>query len=593
MSDPAVDEQDHKATSVEPVEAVKDSGPVPVFTGLSDDEIQKLGMKKDVDGSEQAYNDKEKDDKEKKEESLKQCEMIYINGGTDLVYWKSKFTEDAGISSRYGLFGMPYNRHTTKKDSYKTENITLKGFDPLKCPDGLRPHIHKVKNPDDSSAFLYEGKKYTQEDLVKLFNPDSVKNRDFFRYALQCMEVENQTVYEPYIIEKDNHLYFPENTKDIYADSSKDLQSIYANNLRIGEVNQKFIQEGRDLLSKYPKQLAIYLIIPAQVVVNVLGVEDFLYTLEIISRKDTGKSFAVKTSMHHFEGLTVFFKNDTLSSNFRNPKISSETNLSFYLEEADLYSRFKRIMKSIGEVLRGRKDQSLIRYKPGFSAILSGNSTDEDPDQDEQKAIDKRFLQIFLDKQDVVPENERIIGKKYVKRMMRENGGLLFTKILKKYTISELENKYYELDAKYQNRLELLLHYGEFLTDIKYEFPIDFGKKEEENWLLVFFEWAKSVSQPMYKQRNIKYDLRIDYGYNGDNNVPLEIVFTDALFQIFKSEHRELPFKRLLDFKKKYSEYIKSDAFSINGVVNGKSTKIVCDKKFYSIIPNIEDLFAD
>ena len=551
----------------------------------SDEDLQKLGMKDVVDSAKQLYKDKE--------ESLKQCEMIYINGGTDLVYWKSKFTEDAGISSRYGLFGMPYNRHTTKKDSYKTENITIKNFKQEKYPDGLRPQIHKVKEPDGSSTFLYDGKKWTQEGLVQEFKPASIKNQDFFRYALQCMKVEEQIVYEPYIVEKDNHLYFPEDAKDIYANSNNDLQSIYANNLRIGKVNQKFIQEGLDLLRKHPKQLAIYLIIPAQVVVNNLGIEDFLYTLEIISQRDTGKSFAVKTSMHHFEGLTAFYKRDTLNSNFRNPKLSSGTNLSFYVEEAELSSKFKRAMKSTGEVVRGRKDQSFVQYKPVFSAILSGNSTDEDPNQDEQKAIDKRFLQIYLGDQDVIPEQEKTNGKRYLDKTKRENGGLLFTNILKNHTIDQLKEKYFEYDKKYTDRLELLLHYGEFLTGIKYEFPIDFGKKEEENWLLIFFEWAKSVSQPMYKQRNIKYDLRIDYGYNGKDNVPLEIVFTDALFQIFKSEHKELQFKRLLDFKKKYSEYIKSGAFSINGVVNGKSTKIVCDAKFYSIIPNSEDLFTD
>lgn len=47
MSDPAVDEQDHKATSVEPVEDVKDSGPVPGIQ-FSTDEIQKkLGVNVD------------------------------------------------------------------------------------------------------------------------------------------------------------------------------------------------------------------------------------------------------------------------------------------------------------------------------------------------------------------------------------------------------------------------------------------------------------------------------------------------------------------------------------------------------------------
>ena len=550
----------------------------------SDEDLQKLGMKDDVDSAKQSYKDKE--------ESRKKCEMIEINGGTDLVYWKSEFTEDLGISSKYGLFGMPYNRHTTKKEGFKTENITLKEFDALKYPDGLRPRIHKVKNPDGSSAFLYEGKKYTQGDLVKLFNPDSVKNRDFFRYALQCMKVEDQTVYEPYVVEKDNHLFFPKDAKDIYADPNNKLQCEYVNNLKIGDINRDFVKEGRLLLKKYPKQSAIYLIIPAQMVVNLLGIEDFLYTLEIISERDTGKSFAVRTALHHFEGITDVLKSSVLNTAFRNDKILSGTNLSLYTEEAELSSKIKRSMKSSGMTARGKPNLTLEIYKQSASLILSANSTEVDDNQDEQKAIEKRFLQIYLGKQDVVPEKEKTVGKMYLDKMKKQKGGLLFTDILKNFTIDQLKEKYFEYDKEYTNRLELLLHYGEFLTGIKYDeltgikhdSPIDFGKKEEENWLLIFFEWAKSVSQPIYKQRNIRYDLKIKH-CEGTETVS-EIVFTDALFQLFKSEHRELPFKRLLDFNKKYSEYIKSNAFSIDGVVNGKSTKIICDAKFYSYILN-------
>lgn len=586
MIDSGKDIQNQPNADEEPTKAVKDSAPVPVFSDVSDDNLQKLGLKDAVDGAKQAYED----NKKKQEEYRKQCEMIYINGKTDLVYWKSEFTDKSGISLKDDLIGMPYNRHTTKKEGFKTENITIKHFSEQKYPDGLRPHIHKVKNPDGSSAFLFEGKKYAQEDLVQYFKPDSVKNRDFFRYALQCLRVEEQTVYEPYITEKDGHFYFPEDVNNIYADPNNPLQSIYMNNLKIGKIDGDFVNEGRKLLKKYPKQAAIYLIVPAQMVVNLLGIEDFLYSLEIISERDTGKSFAVRMALHHFEGITGINKSDIINAAWRNAKFLSGTNLSFYVEEAELSSKIKRSMKSSGMTARGKPNLTVEIYKQSASLILSANSSEVDDNQDEQKAIDKRFLQIFLNKQDVVPEEERTIGKKYVKRMERENGGLLFTEILNKHTISELENKYYELDTKYQNRLELLLHYGEFLADITYEeltgikqgTPIDFGTKEEENWLIVFYHWAKGLPEnKWYKQRDLKNDLKVD-NYVG-TEITKEITFSDELYQIFVSEHRNMPFSRLKDFRKKYNDFVKVDMFSINNQ-KARFTKIVCDNKFYKSI---------
>ena len=535
------------------------------------------------------------------EEWLKQVEMVDINGGNDIIFWRSKYTDEletigiipSKVPGASSLYGMPFNKHSTK-DGFKFENITLSKFDALKYPDGLRPHIHKVKNPDGSSAFLFEGKKYTQEDLVRYFNPDSVKNRDFFRYALQCLRVEEQTVYEPYIVEKDNHLYFPENTKDIYADPNNELQREIVKNLKIGKIDEDFVNEGRKLLKKYPKQAAIYLIVPAQLVVNVLAIEDFLYTLEIISERDTGKSFAVRMALHHFEGMTDVLGSNILNTAYRKDKILSGTNLSLYNEEAELASKIKRGMKSPGITARGKPNLTLVLYKQSASYILSANSTEVDKNQDEQKAIDKRFLQICLNKQDVVPEEERTKGKKYLDKMKKQKGGLLFTDILKHLTIDELKDKYFDYDAKYPNRLELLLHYGEFLTGITYEdltgikqgTPIDFGTKEEDNWLLVFYHWVKGLPEnKWYKQRDLKNDLKVD-NYVG-TEITKEITFSDELYQIFISEHRNVPFDRLKDFRKKYKDYMETGSFSIGGD-NAYRTKLICNDKFYKFIGAID-----
>ena len=583
MSDPVVDEQDHKATSVEPVEAVKDSAEEPMVKVVSSDESKK-----------EQQEAQKKEDKE----LLSKSEVIAINDVDDIIFWRTKDTDKIGkigwIPGPQSLYGMPYTMHKTSKGKYKFANITLSNFDALKYPDGLRPHIHKVKNPDGSSAFLFEGKKYTQEELVKWFKPDSVKNRDFFRYALQCLRVEDQTIFEPYVIEKEDHLFFPD-IKNIYADPNNQFQIDYVNNLRIGEVNQEFIQQGRDLLKKHKKQLMIYLLVPAQVVVNLLGIEDFLYTLEIISERDTGKSFAIRVALHHFEGIIDVLKGDILNTAFRNSKLLSGTNLSLYDEEGELSSKIKRSMKSSGTTARGKQNLTIEKYKQSASLILSANSSEVDDNQDEQKAIDKRFLQVFLNKQDIVPEEERTIGKKYVKRMKRENGGLLFTEILKKHTISELEDKYYELDTKYQNRLELLLHFGEFLTDINYEFPIDFGDKEEENWLRIFFEWTISLPE-YYKQRSIQNNLRVvkieptiinKEGKEETITIVKEIIFSDEIFQLFKSDHKDLPFTRIVDFRKKYKDYMETGSFSIGGD-NAYRTKLICNDKFYKFIGTID-----
>ena len=521
--------------------------------------------------------------KELNDESERKSEKIVINGGIDTVFWRSEYTDNISLNpGNKTLFGMPYLQHKTK-DGHKFQNITLSNFDDQKYPDGIRPEIKRVKTSTGDTVFLFENQRFTMEEMINHFKPDSVKNRELFRYALQCLKVEEQTIYEPYIIEKDNHLYFPD-IKNIYSDPKNEIQSFYVNSLKIGDVNQDFIKQGRDLLSKYPKQLEIYLIIPAQVVVNLLGVEDFLYTLEVISGRDTGKSFSIKVTMHHFEGITEVYKGDVLNSNFRINKISSGTNLSFYVEEAEISSKIRRMMKTTGKTGRGKPDQSIPFYESKFSLILSENSREEDTNQYEQEAQDKRFLQIYLNDKDVIHEHERGLGKRYLNRMKKENGGLLFTEILKKFTIDELKDKYFELDEKYSNILELLLHYGEYLTGINYEYDIDFGEKEEDNWLKIFYEWALSLSD-YYKQRDIRKNLAINRD-SSTNTTVIEIVFDDEIFQLFKSDHRDLPFSRISDFRKKYKEFLKTGSFSIGGFSTYR-TKLTCNDYFYRFIGTI------
>lgn len=110
---------------------------------------------------------------------------------------------------------MPYLQHTSK-NGITYSNITISSFDEIRFPEGIRKEIKKVKTSTGGSVFLFENQRFTMEDMISYFKPDSVKNRELFRYALQCLKVEEQTIYEPYIIEKDNHLYFPD-IKDIYS----------------------------------------------------------------------------------------------------------------------------------------------------------------------------------------------------------------------------------------------------------------------------------------------------------------------------------------------------------------------------------------
>ncbi len=494
-----------------------------------------------------------------------------------------------------GMNGMPYIIIFNNRGEAHQENITLSNFSATKYPDGLRSAIKKVVDESAEEWYLFEGVKYNLEQIVKHFAPDRSQKKEWLRYAFQCIHPQvGVVIHRPFIDVKDDRLFFLDSIEYIYAEPTNPVQNFIVDHLKIGTVDMEYIKRGWELLDAHPKQMAIYLMIPAQVVVNILmtPVMDFSLTLDLVSPKDTGKSFAVRLSLHHWFGILDFFKGDVLNSSFRNNTFSAATNLPIYVQEAKLSTSIRRLMKSTGYTGRGTKDQALPLHLSIASFILSENSREKDQDADEQASIEKRFPTVFLDKRDVVSPKERLMGEKCKNELPTNPGGLIY-EVFRKYTTQELKEKFWEIQESSNDIRETLLKYGSWLTGVPYVHEYNFGVEPEENWIELLYEWAKGVFngrveyddngfpiKRVYKGRAIDNDLRIDLDGNG---IVESITLDSVMWKIFLSEHKGFQFQKWTEFHERYPQFTKIDTFSIGGV-KVRSLKIVCDREFYHYI---------
>ena len=82
-------------------------------------------------------------------------------------------------------------------------------------------------------------------------------------------------------------------------DSGNKIQELLKENMRIGDVDERLILEGKGLLTN--KQSLVYYTIPAVVVANILGVEDYKRIIDPIGTSDTGR--ALRLLWHFITGM--------------------------------------------------------------------------------------------------------------------------------------------------------------------------------------------------------------------------------------------------------------------------------------------------
>lgn len=354
-------------------------------------------------------------------------------------------------------------------------------YDPLDCPNGIREKIKKVKSQDNKTIFLMNGESYELEEFVKTLC-DNPKSKEWFRYALEALNYEKDFIFRPpSLFIENNHLQFPASDK-LYPNHDNQLQKSIVDNLNIGEVDKKIIDEGIKLLIPYQKQYATYFIIPAMTVINALGIKDFHYMLDLVGTRDTGKSFAITLALHHWFGISseMIISGDVLNSSFRHMKLSSATNLPLYIEEAELPENVQKQMKSKGMSMRGKPNLTFDTYSSLATFILSRNTRTEAKDSDEKDAIDKRKLTIFFDENDIVNSQMKSVGEQYRRKLLEQKGGKLYS-ILKNKTIKQITDKFYEMQTKYNDSRNLLLHFGMWLSDADVsQNNFDFGKESND-----------------------------------------------------------------------------------------------------------------
>lgn len=439
------------------------------------------------------------------------------------------------------------------------EPITI-DWDKERYPKGILGAIEKVKFKDNkgkwNTLYIFEGEKYTTEEFIKKINRE--RDSKWFRFAIELI-VSKEVDMRPLAIYKDgNHFTFPD-PKNMITDSNNKIQELLKDNLHIGDLNEDLIKEGFLLLTN--KQKIVYYTIPAVVLANILGLEDYKRIIDLIGASDTGKSFVVNMALHHWFGISPNFKlkSDAVNSLFRSQLIQSATNLPIYIEEATISNKIMRSLKSAGNGIRGKQNLSFDIYSSEATFILSRNSRETDENFDEQDALNKRVLSYFFDENDKISDVEKDKGKMYIHKLKGANGGLLFAK-LQEVSKESLEDHYWLFDKMCLDKREFLLRYGAWLVgaDIN-SLKIDFGEEQEEEILIGVLQWLNSFTHEDRKGQKIQPLAQLD----GDL-----LKLSKELIDMYFGEHRNIPYRSFNNFAKgqakKYPNVVKYHQTSVN-----------------------------
>lgn len=379
-----------------------------------------------------------------------------IKGGKWAVI---SYTDGIPTSFAGWFEGLPHIKEIRKnrrEEAYTIiKKITLKSHNDRP----IKGRVKRLLGDSGEDIILFNEKIYNKPEFVKMMVYPSSANA--FTECINALPVSKKELYEPKLYVQDGHITFPSH---FYAKHSDSYQQILENSLNVGDVDEKTYSEWQELLKKYPKQLTLrYAIIGANII-NVLGINDYPITIEAIGESDTGKSFTCVATLQLDYGIgSAVLQDDAMNSAFRHHALASSTNLPVYVEEAKIQDKTK--LKSLGKNLRGKADLTLEPYEVHMTLILSLNTdTSAELDPTEDKALKKRILTYRFKKDDVVPEEERLAGKKFLKRARSMHGGKLY-EMLKGKSCDEINEKYSELSSTIKDQKLVVVKLGAWIMD--------------------------------------------------------------------------------------------------------------------------------
>ena len=373
-----------------------------------------------------------------------------------------EFEDYAPITYAGWMDGQPYKlRIRETKDNISTlmQKITLRNYE----NQNIQAKIKRLKI-QGNDAVEFQGEVFGKNEFVNLMVFPA--NCNVFTECVNALPIDEKEYREPKMYMENGFIKFPEK---FYARRDDSYQKMLKDALKIGDVDPKIYQEAISLIAKRPKQLTLHYAIIGANVINIIGIEDYLNTIDAIGDSDAGKSFVIDTTLQICYGISnVKLQDDAMSSGFRHHNIAGSTNLPIHIEEANMDEKSLKRLKSTGKNVRGNTDKSLTVYNVETTFIFSRNSESKDiknVDPSEQKAIAKRVHKFIFLKDDVVSDNsEKIIGSRFIQKIKEMPGGMLYEK-LKSKPIREISQKYHELKSAETKPEYIISKLGAWIMD--------------------------------------------------------------------------------------------------------------------------------
>ena len=330
---------------------------------------------------------------------------------------------------------------TAKDVTFVLQKITLRNYDDNEIQNRIKRL--KIKGMD---MVEFDGEVFSKNDFVNMMVFPSYCN--LFTECINALPIDDGEYKEPKFYKEDGYIKFPEK---FYARRDDSYQRMLKDALNIGKVDPEIYIEAISLMAKHSKQLTLHYAIIGANIINLIGTEDYLITLDCIGDSDAGKSFAIDITLQIGYGISnAKLQDDAMSSGFRHHNIAGSTNLPIHVEEAMMDEKALKRLKSTGKNVRGNSDKSLTVYSVEVTFVFSRNTQSKDMmnvDPNEQKAIAKRVHKFLFLQDDVIKDNqEKINGSNFIQKIKEMPGGLLYEK-LKQKSIREIIKKYHELKA--------------------------------------------------------------------------------------------------------------------------------------------------
>lgn len=443
--------------------------------------------------------------------------------------------------------GMPFVARF-RNHEYIQESLILK-IPREQLPGGLLSNILKIKDASNHIYYRFENKLYENEEFIKLIDGEIGQYRKYLRLALDILPVQASSFRPPAFYIENNHILFPVSSHTVTF-ARKPLQAFLLENLNIGPVDPEFVASAIAMLTA--KQKLSVALITGQVAVNLLGVNDYNYTVELIGDRDTGKSFAVAFTNWYVFGLSPAYKlkGDALDSSFREMAALDSTNSILYVEESTMKSRLFQDLKSNGQGMRGTSSQGMNMYSSSVSLVFSRNTKPQELNAVEDEAVSKRILDMWFSKKDAIADPAlQVKGKVAMDRMKHDPGGIIYG-ILKEKTVDELKQKYFQLASQPSGSRETLAEFGAWLISLDISgIPLDFGDDESEDLADDFASWYAGISYSLDgpEETYMKKYLSV-FANHSELSVDGKLKINAELYNAYAMEHRRMLIATLKDF---------------------------------------------